>query len=126
MRLLTRSIVKNCPIDMDLAREAMVDVVKQPEKKVINFEMIVETTAEHYHLNPDAIFSRSRLRDIADARQVIMYLTNKHTQLSSPAIGSKLNRKHATVLHGISTIKDRLNYSKELSELINAIEADLL
>lgn len=125
MRLLTRSIVHNAPITIDLAREAMTDVVKQPEKKTINFEMIVECTAEHYHLNPDTIFSRSRLRDIADARQVIMYLSNKHTQLSSPAIGHKLNRKHATVLHGINTIKERINYSKELSDLITAIEADL-
>ena len=88
--------------------------------------MIVECTAEHFNLNPDAIFSRSRLRDIADARQVIMYLTHKHTQLSSPAIGHKLNRKHATVLHGISSIKDRLTYCKELDETITAIESDLL
>ena len=104
----------------------MVDVVKKPEKKVVNFDMIVETTAEYFNLSPDAIFSRSRLRDIADARQVIMYLTHKHTQLSSPAIGHKLNRKHATVLHGISSIKDRLSYSKELSELITSIESQLL
>lgn len=126
MRMLTRSIVKNAPITIDLAREAMVDVVKKPEKKVVNFDMIVETTAEHFNLSPDAIFSRSRLRDIADARQVIMYLTHKHTRLSSPAIGHKLNRKHATVLHGISSIKDRLSYSKELYELINSIESDLI
>lgn len=126
MRVLTRSIVKNAPLTLELAKEAMVDVVKKPAKKSINFEMIVETTAEHFNLNPDAIFSRSRLRDIADARQVIMYLTHKHTQLSSPAIGQKLNRKHATVLHGISSIEDRLSYSKELSETISSIESDLL
>ncbi len=126
MRMLTRSIVKNLPITVDLAREAMVDVVKQPERKIINFDMIVETTAEHFNLNADAIFSRSRLRDIADARQVIMYLTHKHTSLSSPAIGHKLNRKHATVLHGINSIKDRLSYSKELYELINSIESELI
>jgi len=70
--------------------------------------MIVENTAEFYRLNPDAIFSKSRLRDIADARQMIMYLCKKHTGLSSPAIGAKLNRKHATVLHGISAVADRL------------------
>lgn len=126
MRMLTRSIVKNSPITLELAREAMVDVVKPVQKKAVNFDMIVECTAEHFNLNPDAIFSRSRLRDIADARQVIMYLTHKHTQLSSPAIGHKLGRKHATVLHGISSIKDRLSYSKELTETITAIESDLL
>lgn len=126
MRLLTRSIVKNAPITLELAREAMTDIVKTPVKKAVNFEMIVETVAEYFSLTPDAIFTRSRLRDIADARQVIMYLTHKHTSLSSPAIGNKLNRKHATVLHGIASINDRLSYSSELADLITAIESDLL
>ena len=124
--LLTRSIVKNAPLSVDLAKEVMSHVVKKTEKKPINFDMIVESTAEYFNLNPDAIFSQSRLRDIADARQMIMYLSHKHTQLSSPAIGGKLNRKHATVLHGISSIKDRLPYSKDLADALEAIERDLL
>ncbi|MBD5196889.1 MAG: chromosomal replication initiator protein DnaA [Bacteroides sp.] len=124
--LLTRSIVKNAPLSVELAEEVMSHVVKLPVKKAINFDMIVESTAEYFNLSPDAIFSPSRLRDIADARQMIMYLSHKHTSLSSPAIGSKLNRKHATVLHGISSIEDRLSYSKELSDALAAIEKDLL
>ncbi len=123
--LLTRSIVKNEPLSVELAKEVMSHVVKSPEKRPVNFEMIVESTAEYFNLNADAIFSKSRQRDIADARQVIMYLSHKYTQLSSPAIGSKLNRKHATVLHGIASVKDRLPICKELSEAVSAIENDL-
>ncbi len=123
--LLTRSIVKNAPLSVELAREVMSHVVKRTERKPINFDMIVESTAEYFNLNPDAIFSQSRLRDIADARQMIMFLSHKHTQLSSPAIGAKLNRKHATVLHGISSIKDRLQFSKELHDALEAIESEL-
>lgn len=124
--LLTRSIVKNVPISVELAHEVMSHVVRIPEKKSINFDMIVETTAEYFNINADAIFSQSRIRDIADARQLIMYLCHKHTQLSSPSIGSKLNRSHATVLHGISSIKDRLPFSKELSSALSSIESELL
>ena len=123
--LLLRAINLNAPITPQLVRDVMSHIVKKEEKRPMNFDMIVETTAEYYNLNPDAIFSQSRLRDIADARQMIMYLTHKHTSLSSPAIGRKLNRAHATVLHGISSIKDRLDYSKELSDAVAAIEADL-
>ncbi len=124
--LLTRAIVKNAPITIDLAHEVISHIVRPKEKKTINFEMIVESTAEYFNLNPDAIFSKSKIRDIADARQLIMYLSHKHTSLSSPAIGNKLNRKHATVLHGINAVKDRLSYSKELSDAVYSIEADLL
>lgn len=124
MGLITTSIARRVPIDADLAREVMQHTVKV-QRHTINFDMIVEATAGFYHLNPDVIFSKSRVRDIADARQMIMYLAHKHTKLSSPAIGAKLNRCHATVLHGISAIADRIPFCKDLSAALEAIEADL-
>lgn len=126
MGLYTRSIAENAPITVDLAEKVISHFVKKVQKKSVNFDMIVENTAEFYRLNPDAIFSKSRLRDIADARQMIMYLCKKHTGLSSPAIGAKLNRKHATVLHGIKTISDRLEVCQELSDAVAAIEKAMI
>lgn len=126
MGIYTRSIIENAPITIELAERVIGHLVKKVEKKSVNFDMIVENTAEFYHLNPDAIFSKSRLRDIADARQMIMYLCKKHTGLSLSAIGAKLNRKHATVLHGITTITDRLSVSREMSEAVESIEKSLL
>lgn len=123
--LLIRSITLNTPITVNLAREVMKNVVKRPEKKPINFEMIVETTADYYNVNTDAIFSRLRVRDVADARQMIMYLASKHTTLTACAIGRKLNRTHATVLHDIEEVKKRLSCVKELINEIEAIEKDL-
>lgn len=123
--LLLRATVKNAPITVELAREVMSNIVKT-SKKVVNFDMIIEATAEYYNISPDAIFSQSRMREIVDARQMVMFLSRKHTGLSFPAIGSKLNRKHTTVQHGIISVKDRLQYSKELSEALTSIETDLL
>lgn len=125
MGILYRSISTDGTITLDIAREVMRHTLKPIEKKTINFDMIVETTAEHFNINPDAIFSKNRMNDIAEARQVIMYLSHKHTNLSSSAIGSKLNRRHATVLYGISTIEKRLSVSKELTALLGQIEEDL-
>lgn len=125
MGILMRSIELNCPITLQLAQEVMKHTIKKVEEKTINFDMIVEATAEFYRLNPDVIFSKSRVRDIADARQVIMYLCHKLTSLSSSAIGQKLNRRHATVLHGISAIQDRLPFAKELAVAVEKIEEDL-
>lgn len=125
MGILTRSITFNAPITLQLAQDVMKHSIKKVEQKVINFDMIVESTAEFYKLNPDVIFSKSRVRDIADARQVIMYLCHKLTTLSSSAIGQKLNRRHATVLHGISAIADRLPYAKDLSIAVESIEEEL-
>ena len=125
MGILTRSIHLNCPITIDLAREVMKHTVKPRTQKTINFDMIVEATAEFYNINPDVIFSKSRVRDVADARQIIMYLSHKLTSLSSGAIGQKLNRTHTTVLHGIASVEDRVNFTKDLQEAVVAIESDL-
>lgn len=126
MGVLTRSITKNCPVTLELTKEVMRHTVKSaPSAKPVNFDMIVDATAEYYKLNPDVIFTQSRVRDIADARQVIMYLSQDLTKLSSSAIGAKLNRKHATVLHGISAVKDRLQYARDLQEALTAIRAEI-
>jgi chromosomal replication initiator protein len=126
MGLYTRAIVDNSPINLKLAEEVIGHLVKTPKKKVINFDMVVENTAEYFRLSADAIFTKSRLQDISDARQMIMYLCKKHTNLSSPAIGAKLNRTHATVLHGIKAVEDRMEYNKELCDTVAAIEKSLL
>lgn len=125
MGILTRSITLNSPITLQLAQDVMRHTVRPKAQKVINFEMIVETTAEYYNISPDVIFSKNRIRDVADARQIIMYLSHKMTNLSSNAIGQKLNRSHTTVLHGIATVEDRVNFTKDLAEAVNAIEAEL-
>ena len=125
MGILTRSITLNSPITLELARDVMKHTVRPRAPKVINFDMIVEATAEFYGINPDVIFSKNRIRDVADARQIIMYLSHKLTNLSSSAIGNKLNRSHTTVLHGIAAVEDRVNFTKDLYKAVSTIEADL-
>lgn len=126
MGVLTRSITLNCPVTLELTKEVMRHTVKAaPSGKPVNFDMIVDATAEYYKLNPDVIFTKSRVRDIADARQVIMYLSHDLTGLSSSAIGAKLNRSHVTVLHGISAIQDRIRFAKEVQEAVTSIRAEI-
>lgn len=125
MGILTRSIALNCPITVQLAREVMKNSVKQVVRKRLNFDMILEATAERFGINADVLYTKSRQRDIADARQVVMYLCHKLTDLSSVSIGAKLNRNHNTVLHGIATVRDRIEQSPEVEALVAEIEEAL-
>lgn len=123
--LITRAIFLSAPIDRELAVQVMESTFR-PKVKQINFDMIVEICAEHFNINPDVIFSPCRVRDIADARQVIMYMTSKHMSLSTTAIGRKLGRKHCTVLHGIKTIRERMEVDADLRHRLEEIENNLL
>ena len=126
MGLLTRSITLNSPVTLELTKEVMRHTVKSaPTGRPVNFDMIVDATAEYYKLSPDGIFTKSRVRDIADARQVIMYLCHDLTGLSSSAIGAKLNRRHATVLHGITAVQDRIKYAKDVQDAVTTIRTEI-
>lgn len=126
MGVLTRSITLNSPVTLELTKEVMRHTVKlAPASKPVNFDMIVDATADYYKLSPDVIFTKSRVRDIADARQVIMFLSHDMTGLSSSAIGAKLNRSHVTVLHGISAIQDRITFAKDVQEAVTSIRAEI-
>lgn len=124
MGLFTRSISLNIPITVDLARTVMRTSVRN-ETRHINFDMVVDATAEYYGLSADVIFSKSRIRDISDARMVAMYLGSKLTGLSAKAISRKLNRQHSTILHGIKTVKERMPFTNDLAKAVELIELEL-
>lgn len=122
--LILRAVELSVPITEELALQEAQKMAK-PRVKSINFDMIVDCTADCYKINPDVIFSKSKVRDIADARQVIMYLAFNILPLSLSAIGQRLKRSHSTVLHGIKTVKNRLPLEKDLRDSLDWIKAEL-
>lgn len=123
--IITRAISLGQEIDLSLAKEVLSRSIVSSDRKSVNFDMIVETTAEKFRLNSDVLFSKSRVKDVADARMTIMYLANKVLGLSSGAIGRKLGRKHSTIIHGINTVKKRLEEDDDFKLLVNEIEEEL-
>lgn len=108
--IMTRAIKLGLEIDLELAKEVVGRSVKPVKKKAVNFEMVVEAVADEMKLNADVIFSKSRVKDVAEARMLIMYIANRKLGLSTASIGLKLGRKHSTVIHGIRTVESRRPY----------------
>lgn len=123
--VMTRAISLGRDIDVALAKEVLANAVKPIKKKAINFEMIVEGVADKFNLNSDVLFSKSRVKDVAEARMMVMYLGGKLLGLSTGAIGRNLGRKHSTVIHGIKTVKDRLEGDSEFKDSLLEIEKNL-
>ena len=122
--LYAHATVLNCDISVDLARKVLAHAVKV-NKPQINFERIAQTVAGYYDIDPDQIFTKSRKREISDARQMVMYLAKKHAKMPFTAIGTRLSRTHATVLYACKNIEERLPIEKQLQEDVNKIEASL-
>ena len=85
----------------DLARcEAI-----SPRRKTPMAE-IVRAVSEQTGIPTTAIYGRKRTADIAQARQIVMYLCRREG-VKLEAIASYLGRDHTTVLAGINAEKKR-------------------
>ena len=119
--LLAHATMMNREITIDLARTVMSNIVKM-SRKTINFEMITQGVASHYNIDPDAIFTKSRKREISDARQMVMFMAKKHAKMPLKAIGTRLSRDHSTVIYACKNIEQRLPFEKQLQDDVAAIE----
>ncbi|MBK5914141.1 chromosomal replication initiator protein DnaA [Rhodocyclus purpureus] len=93
------------PIDLELAKEALKDMIGAFNRQV-TLENIQKTVADYYKIKVADLFSKKRTRVIARPRQVAMWLAKDLTAQSYPSIGEAFGgRDHTTVLHAVRTIE---------------------
>ena len=123
--ITAHAAILNVDINLDLARKVLGNAVKV-NQRTINFERITQEVANHYGIDVDQIFTKSRKREISDARQMVMYMAKKHAKMPLTAIGTRLSRTHATVLYACKNIDERLPLEKQLQLDVNQIEVALM
>ncbi len=120
--LVAHAMVEKRDISLDLARRVVANAVKI-QRRTVNFEMVTDAVATHFNISPDLLFTKTRRREISDARQVVMYLAKKMAGMPLVAIGQKLDRTHATVIHGVDSVENRMACEKKFASEVDAIEA---
>lgn len=104
------------PIDIDLARTALQDIVAS-SYKVITAELIIDATAKYYRIKISDILGKKRTRNIARPRQIAMSLTKELTNLSLPSIGDAFGgRDHTTVMHGVKAVTKLREEDSEIAQ----------
>ena len=112
--LLARATQHEANIDLALAEE-VVGKNDVTAEKTVDLSEIKEAVCEYYNLEIKDIQTKSRKREVAQARQVAMYLARKYTKKSLSVIGSEIgNRDHATVLHACKTVENLIETDKTI------------
>jgi len=120
--LLAYSVVYNSNIDMRLAERVIKRSVKIDDEP-LTIDEIIDKVCIHFNVTATAVNSRSRKQDIVLARQVSMYLAQKHTKMPASRIGKLVGgRDHSTVLHSCSQIEKRLQVDKGFIAELSTIE----
>ena len=113
------------PITVDLAREALKDVLSASTAQV-TVELIQKTVADYYKMKVADMFSKRRPSNIAGPRQIAMYMAKEMTQKSLPEIGELFGgRDHTTVLHAVRKIGQLRHKDAELNHALHVLEQTL-
>jgi chromosomal replication initiator protein len=123
--LMAHSTLANIPVDMSLAAKVVSRIVNITSK-ANTVERIRDVVCEHFSLSVDAISTRSRKREVVQARQIAMYLSKQMTKNSLSSIGDIIGqRDHATVLHACKMVGDLIEIDKTFRTSVKEIEAKL-
>ncbi|WP_418983679.1 chromosomal replication initiator protein DnaA [Alistipes sp.] len=109
-------------ITTSLAKEIL-KVYVQLHQKEITLDHIIQVVCEFLNLDFDRFNSTERTREIAQARQIAMYLAKQHTKAPLTTIGSAIGgRNHATVLHSCKAVSNLIETDKAFRRQVEEIE----
>ena len=121
IRTIAYSLLEEKPITLELAREVLKDLLREP-KKLITVDFIQRCVTEEFGISLLDLKTRRRNKNIVLPRQIAMYLSRELTDLSLPEIGNFFGGKdHTTVLHSYNKIKECLITNELLKERVNKI-----
>lgn len=93
VEVLEKSILKNyIQAEESIVRLTCVDIQK--------------AVCAHYNIHMEDLLGKTRTAEIAQPRQMAIFLARKLTTSSSKEIGKSFNRNHATVLYSCQMIQD--------------------
>ncbi len=123
--LVLKARLLNCRISVDLAWDVLrhYDLAERP----LTLDDIVSYVCDVYRLSPEQLVSKSRKRQYVLARNTAFLLARQHTELSLVDIGSRFNRRHSTVVKGITSLERHLSLrtplGRELERTIESVHA---
>ena len=123
VRVAAYASLNKTNIDVDLARELLVDLVSRRVGKQRSPEQLLSEICDYLGVSVEAVRGRSRQRPIVGARQTAMYVVRELTDLSYPAIARLFGgRDHTTVIHAVEktqhVMKDRQQVFDQVNELL--------
>jgi len=110
---------------MEIAQDIVSKMVNT-SNRTITIDKIQNIVCDHFSLPLETLLSKSRKREIVQARQIAMYLAKFHTRESLQNIGRKIgDRDHATVLHACKTVSNLMDTDKSFKAGLKELELKL-
>jgi chromosomal replication initiator protein len=120
--LLAQASLNKKPVNIDLAKQ-IIDKFVKTNTREISIDYIQKIVCDYFDINIDTLNSKTRKREIVQARQLSMFFSKKLTKSSLAAIGLHCgNKDHATVLHACRTVNNLIETDKQFKVYVDEIE----
>lgn len=120
--ILAQSSLNRKAITIELAKQ-MIDKFVKNTAREISIDHIQKTVCDYFNIPLEQINSKTRKRNIVQARQLAMYFSKKHTNSSLATIGLHCgNKDHATVLHACRTVNNLSETDKQFKSYVDELE----
>ncbi|MGD0283051.1 MAG: chromosomal replication initiator protein DnaA [Dissulfurispiraceae bacterium] len=121
IKLGAHASLTGLPIDTAMARVVLKDLISDDERPV-TVDLIQKMVCEYFSMKIQDIKARKRTKEIANARQIAMYIAKKQTNLSLSEIGRYFGGKdHATVIYACKQIEEKRGKDENLNKSIENI-----
>ncbi len=108
-------------ISLHMARETLKNFMTRPVQ-TISVDIIQNIIAREMDVPKDLLLSKTRKKNIVDARHIAMYFTTEFTELTLKAIGLHFGgRDHGTVIHARNAVSNIIKENREKAAIIDQL-----
>lgn len=123
--LIAQSSLNKKAVNIELARKMIDKFVKNTAKEV-SIDYIQKVVCDYFDMPIELMKSKTRKREVVQARQIAMYFSKKMTKSSLANIGMNCGGKdHATVLHACRTVNNLSETDKSFRVYLEELEKKL-
>ncbi len=124
-KVLFASILQEKPITLELARNALAETAG-PAQEALTTSNIIKAVCEYYHVSEKDLVGKKKNREIAEPRQVCVYLMTELMSIPLVNIGQAVGgRDHTTVIHARDKVSKLVaengRFATEVNDLKNMI-----
>jgi len=125
-RIIAHGQLQNKKLSLDEIKQITDSITANSQKKSITPKHIINIVSEYFDITLEDIIGPCRKKNLAEPRQIIMYLMREEMKASYPTIGQELGgRDHTTVIHAYEKIIKNLKIDDKLRQDINILKQKL-
>ena len=124
--LIANATLAHKEITVELA-ESITEKIVGEQQTDITIDKVQKVVCDYFNITRDTLLSKTRKRQIVQARQIAMYMSRSLINCSLSTIGAEIGGKdHATVLHACTTVSDLMSTDKAFKQYVTDIEKMLV